>query len=308
MQRLILTSIMLSQIGFVATYIVFTSKNFKPIFQNTFHIDVNQGIIILTECEFYIPMSFIRKIKRLTPATLIANIFILIGLIMIVFNMCAHIFIHGLEDFVMFNKSRCFLFVDTGIFAFEGASLVIPIQDSMKKTEKFPKVLLKVLLCTCILFILIGAVSYLAFGNNVHTVIILDLQQNSRGVTSIQMVYSLAIMLSVSLQIFPAIKIMEHWIFNELRKDKFTDQVVKKLCTFTCHCYRLNLGLSRIRQLRYACLICRLLCLHFACPYLPSLMHIKVCNKEIALKWLDIVIMEMRSITLCYAISQIFTR
>ena len=215
MQRLILTSIMLSQIGFMATYIVFTSENFRAFFQNTFHIDVNQGIIILTDCGFQIPMSFIRKIRRLTPA-LIANIFIPIGLIIIVFNMCAHIFIHGSsEDFVMFNKSRCFLFVGAGIFAFEGASLVIPIQDSMKKPEEFPKVLFKVLLCTCILFILIGAAGYLAFRNNVHTAIILDLPQNSRAVTWIQMVYSLAFMLSVPLQLFPAIKIMEHWIFNE---------------------------------------------------------------------------------------------
>lgn len=156
-------------------------------------------------------MSFVRKIRRLTPATLIANIFILIGLIIIVFNMCHHIFIHGLsEDFVMFKKSRCFLFVGIGIFAFERASHVIPIQDSMKNPGEFPKVLFKVLLCTCILFILIGVVGYLTFGNNVHTVIILDLQQNSRGVTWIQMVYSLAIMLSVSLWLFPAIKIMEH--------------------------------------------------------------------------------------------------
>ncbi len=140
MQQLILTSIMLSQIGFVATYIVFTSENFRAFFQNTFHIDVNQGIIILTECGFYIPMSFIRKIRRLTPATLITNIFILIELMIIVFNICAHIFIYGLsEDFVMFNKSRCFLFRSTGIFAFEGASLVISIQDSMKKPEEFPK-------------------------------------------------------------------------------------------------------------------------------------------------------------------------
>ncbi len=44
MQRLILTSIMLSQIEFVATCIVFTSENFKAFFQNTFHIDVIKGL------------------------------------------------------------------------------------------------------------------------------------------------------------------------------------------------------------------------------------------------------------------------
>lgn len=75
-QPLILTS-MLSQIGFVAIYIMFTSEKFRALLKNASHVNVNRGTIIFIEFMLYISMSFVRKMKRLTPATMIANVFIL---------------------------------------------------------------------------------------------------------------------------------------------------------------------------------------------------------------------------------------
>ncbi len=149
----------------------------------------------------------------------------------------------------------------------------------------------------------------MAFGNNVHTVIILDFPQNSRGVTWIQMVYSLAIMLSVPLQLFPAIKIMEHWIFNE------NSGKINSLIKWLKNCVLLlAIAIASILAYRGSDSLDMLVsfagcfaCIPFVYIY-PPLMHIKVCNTGIASKWLDIVIMGMGSITLCYAISQIFTR
>lgn len=136
-----------------------------------------------------------------------------------------------------FNSSRWTMFIGTAIFAFEGIGLIIPVQDSMKHPEKFPLVLGLVIMTATVLFILIGTVGYMAYGSSVETVILLNLPQRSIFVILIQFFYSLAIMLSTPLQLFPAIKIIENKVFP-----KFTRIYVKKADNTTNVEMRLNSG------------------------------------------------------------------
>lgn len=69
-----------------------------------------------------------------------------------------------------------------------------------------------------ILFTSIGALSYAAFGAHTKTVILSNLPQSNRFVNSVQLLYSLAILLSTPLQLFPAIRILETAIFTKSGK------------------------------------------------------------------------------------------
>jgi solute carrier family 36 (proton-coupled amino acid transporter) len=60
--------------------------------------------------------------------------------------------------------------------------------------------------------------SYLTFGADVQTVVIVNLDTASKFTQAVQFLYSLAIMLSVPLQLFPAIRIMENGIFERSGK------------------------------------------------------------------------------------------
>lgn len=104
------------------------------------------------------------------------------------------------------------------VFTFEGIGLVIPITESMKEPEKFPKVLSGVMIGITVLFTSLGALSYAAFGSETKTVVLLNLPQKSHLVQSVQALYSIAIMLSIPLQLFPAIRIMENGIFTRSGK------------------------------------------------------------------------------------------
>jgi solute carrier family 36 (proton-coupled amino acid transporter) len=96
--------------------------------------------------------------------------------------------------------------------------LIIPIQETMRKPEKFPRVLAIIMVLITAVFVSMGAFSYAAFGSKTETVVILNLPQDSKFVNGVQFLYSLAILLSTPLQLFPAIRIMENGLFTRSGK------------------------------------------------------------------------------------------
>ena len=58
-----------------------------------------------------------------------------------------------------------------------------------------------------------GALAYATFGSEIQTVVIVNLDATSKLVQSVQFIYSLAILLSIPLQLFPAVRIMENGLF-----------------------------------------------------------------------------------------------
>lgn len=124
------------------------------------------------------------------------------------------------------------------MFTFEGIGLIIPISESMKEPEKFPKVLTGVMVGITALFTSLGALSYATFGSETKTVILLNLPQQSHLVQTVQGLYSIAIMLSIPLQLFPAIRIMETCFFTKSGKYnlkvKWQKNTFRVLLLFVC--------------------------------------------------------------------------
>ncbi|SMN18594.1 similar to Saccharomyces cerevisiae YNL101W AVT4 Vacuolar transporter, exports large neutral amino acids from the vacuole [Maudiozyma saulgeensis] len=215
----ILLALVLTQVGFSAAYMIFTAKNIGAFLQNVFRIEnLKLGYIMFFQLIVFIPLSFIRNISKLSLPSLFANFFIMIGLVIILFFTMKHLFItldmKPAEGVIYgINSSRWTLFVGTAIFTFEGIGLIIPVQNSMKNPEKFPLVLGLVIITVTLLFVTVAVVGYLSYGSKVETVILLNLPQDNITVNLIQLFYSVAIMLSTPLQLFPAIKIIENKVF-----------------------------------------------------------------------------------------------
>jgi proton-coupled amino acid transporter len=110
------------------------------------------------------------------------------------------------------------MFIGTAIFTYEGIGLIIPIQESMKQPHRFPGVLAGVMVVITFIFLSAGALSYAAYGSTTKTVILLNLPQDDKFVNVVQFLYSLAILLSTPLQLFPAIRIMENELFTRSGK------------------------------------------------------------------------------------------
>ncbi|MCJ1395573.1 neutral amino acid transporter [Xylographa bjoerkii] len=220
MRTLILTSIVLSQIGFVAAYIVFTSENLQAFILavsrcKTF-IDIK--FMVLMQLIIFLPLSLVRDISKLGGTALVADLFILLGLVYLYYYDISTLAKYGHSDIEIFNPRDWTLFIGTAIFTFEGIGLIIPIQESMKKPTKFPPVLAIVMVIITLIFMSMGALSYAAFGSSTRTVVLLNLPQDNKFVNAVQFLYSLAILLSTPLQLFPAIRIMENELFTRSGK------------------------------------------------------------------------------------------
>lgn len=169
----------------------------------------------------------VRRIQKLSSTALVADVFILLGIIYIFGNEIAAINTRGLADVALFNSKNYPLLVGTAVFSFEGIGLVIPVTEAMKEPTKFPKVLSGVMVGVMILFAGAGVLAYAAYGSDIQTVVIVNLPQDSRFVNVVQVLYSIAIGLSIPLQFYPAVQILEQRTFG--RKSGKKDAKVRHL-------------------------------------------------------------------------------
>lgn len=220
-RNLINFSLVISQIGFSSAYIVFVAENLRAfvLAVTRCRSDVNVGYMILAQMIIFLPLSLYRNINHIQKMALLADLFILLGLVYVyyydVYTIVAQ---HGLGDYKNFNAKSWTLLIGTAIFTFEGVGLVIPIQSGMAEPKKFPKVMGTVMIIVTVVFISAGALSYAAYGSHTKTVILLNLPQDDKLVNAVQFIYSLAILLSTPLQIYPAIEITSQQLFSRTGK------------------------------------------------------------------------------------------
>ncbi|OQE16653.1 hypothetical protein PENSTE_c023G02705 [Penicillium steckii] len=221
MRRIILGSIVLSQLGFVSAYIVFVSQNLQAfalaVSKCASFIDIKY--LVLLQLVIFLPLSLVRDISKLGFTALIADAFILLGLLYIYYYDASTLIGNGgISDIVDFNPNTWSMFIGTAIFTYEGIGLIIPIQESMQQPRRFPGVLAGVMVVITLIFLSAGALSYAAYGSATKTVILLNLPQDDKFVNVVQLLYSLAILLSTPLQLFPAIRILENELFTRSGK------------------------------------------------------------------------------------------
>ncbi|KAL4948710.1 transmembrane amino acid transporter protein-domain-containing protein [Aspergillus filifer] len=218
LRSLILTSVAISQIGFVCACIIFTAENMRAFFLavmpetiqslSTFRLIVVQLIVL-------IPLAMIRNISKLGPIALLADAFILFGLGYIYCYDISSLASRGLGPNVhLFNSNTFTLTIGSCIFTFEGIGLILPIQSSMKKPQHFDGLLYTVMFIITVLFTGVGALSYATFGSNTQTEIISNLPQTSRLVNTVQFLYSIAILVGTPIQLFPPVRIIEGRLFG----------------------------------------------------------------------------------------------
>ncbi|TFK69689.1 hypothetical protein BDN72DRAFT_870584 [Pluteus cervinus] len=221
MRYLILGSIVVSQLGFVSAYTIFVAQNLQAFVLGVTDCAKLYSIqyFILLQLIVFLPLVLIRDIAKLSTTALIADAFILVGLVYIFSSEAAILAQNGIAEGVqLWNKRDFPLFIGTAVFSFEGIGLVIPITDAMREPKKFPKVLTGVMVFLCVLFGGAGILGYLTFGKDVQTVVLVNLDSTNRTVQGVQFFYALAILLSMPLQLFPAVRILENGLFTRSGK------------------------------------------------------------------------------------------
>lgn len=306
MRFAILASIVLSQLGFVAAYTVFVAQNMQAFVLAVTNCDnlVPIWALILGQMAVFLPLSLIRRIAKLSTTALIADVFILFGIVYLYYYEIGKVARDGLADVVMFNRKDFPLFIGTAVFTFEGIGLVIPITESMKEPEKFPRALTGVMAGVMVLFASAGALSYMAFGSEIQTVVITNLPQNSKFVQAMQFLYSIAILLSTPLQLFPALAVLEKGIFTRSGKYNWKVKTEKNLFRFlvvaVC-CLAAWAGANDLDK--FVSLIGSVACVPLCFIY-PPLLHLKANATRTSTKALNYAMLFFGIVCVVFAGSQ----
>lgn len=220
----IMVSIILAQICFVATYILFTTENMILFMEGVFSISISRKNLVILQCLILIPFVLIRDLAKLSFSSLLSSVFIIVGLLIIFYFSGLQLIEHGLgPNIVQFNSKTWSMLIGVAVTAFEGIGLILPIEASMANPEKFPFVLSLSMALITVMFVAIGVIGYSSFGDNVKSIIILNLPLTNFAVQLIMLLYSIAVFLTAPLQLFPAIRIGELVLFNSrlfLTKDQ----------------------------------------------------------------------------------------
>ncbi|KAI8657739.1 Aa-trans domain-containing protein [Fusarium keratoplasticum] len=305
MRTLILASIVISQIGFVAAYTVFTAENLQAFIRAVSNCKTSISVpwLILMQMVIFLPFSLLRDIGKLGFTALIADAFILVGLAYLLYYDILTLNENGLADIIMFNEKDWTLFIGTAIFTFEGIGLIIPVQESMRHPEKFPKVLLIVMIIITVLFIGMGAISYAAYGSHTETVVLLNLPQDNKLVNGVQFLYSVAILLSTPLQIFPAIRIAETELFTRSGKYnpwiKWQKNIFRFFVVMLCAAIAWG-GADHLDK--FVALVGNFACIPLVYIY-PPMLHYKAVARNKFWKWSDMILCVFGFVAMAYATS-----
>ena len=218
-----------NQIGWVPVYFLFVQQNLMGALPGLENYFSREGLIA-AQLLVYVPLSWLRHIKYLGTANLVANIFVGIGLLVCIAWSCTVLADKGpAKDVQMFNKHDCFLFLGSVAVAFEGMSLVLPIKRSMKRPERFEPLVITSMASLCVLVWCIGALGYLAFGNDVEPFVSNELPKKGILGPAVRIMYSVAIICTYPLQLFPGTLILEEYIIEPCKLPPPRRKVAKNL-------------------------------------------------------------------------------
>lgn len=126
MRYVILGSIVISQLGFVAAYTIFVAENLQSFVLGVTNCSqlIPVQYFILMELIVFLPLALVRDLTKLSSTALIADGFILLGLLYIFGSEISIIAKRGIADVKFFNPRDFPLFIGTAVFSFEGIGLV----------------------------------------------------------------------------------------------------------------------------------------------------------------------------------------
>ncbi|KAK7921892.1 hypothetical protein WMY93_008794 [Mugilogobius chulae] len=196
-KRIVDLFLIITQLGFCCVYFVFLSDNVKQVVEaanaTTFTCAVNltnqtsvlvpsfdSRLYMLCFLPFIILLVFTPNLKYLAPLSLVANLAMTVSLVLIYFYSLTHITTP--VDLPKVGRAKDYpLFFGTAIFAFEGIGVVLPLENKMQRPQRFTLVLYLGMGIVTFLYISLGTIGYMCFGDAIGGSITLNLPTADRS-------------------------------------------------------------------------------------------------------------------------------
>merc|ERR1711892_394519 len=237
MRRLINIFLCMSQIGSNAVYILFVAQNIMPIVETHFTLNWNYRLYIAILLIPVILICSIKNLRYLSPCSILANILEFAGLGIIFYYILAPP-IPRTYSVPWFTSPEKFpIFFGTAIFAFEGISVVLPIENQMSKPKDmlgWNGVLNTSMITIAALYVGMGFFGYLKYGELTAASITLNLPEGDILAQLALCMFSIAIFFSYALQFYVVMDIIGPNIIKPNVSDRmypFVEWITRVLLT-----------------------------------------------------------------------------
>ncbi|KAG5673654.1 hypothetical protein PVAND_003682 [Polypedilum vanderplanki] len=206
--------------GTCSVYTVIIAENFQQIIQHYTEWNVDVRVYIAILLIPLILLSWVPNLKYLAPFSSVANIFMGIGLL-ITFYYCVTDMPNISEREMHTSLLQIPPFFGITIFAMEAIGVVMPLENSMKTPKHFIGicgVLNQGMSGVTLVYILLGFVGYVKYGNEAKGSITLNLPIEDLAAQTVKILIALAVYCTFGLQFYVCLEIGWDFIKDKFRK------------------------------------------------------------------------------------------
>ncbi|XP_044257520.1 proton-coupled amino acid transporter-like protein CG1139 [Tribolium madens] len=195
--------LILAEYGFCVVYFIFVSKHLGEIAES-YHWKQDYRVILAL---ILIPMwlsTFLGNLKLLTPVSLIANIIMWIGIILILYYSIVHLDLKTQRNLVS-NIDKLPLCFGIILFSLSGITFIVPLRMEMRHPESFSTafgVLNVAMVVVVALYLLVGIFAYWMWGDDVKGSAFLNLPQEEGLAIATKILICFGVMFTFALHMY----------------------------------------------------------------------------------------------------------
>ncbi|XP_023165259.1 proton-coupled amino acid transporter-like protein pathetic [Drosophila hydei] len=205
----ILFGLFLTYFGTCSVYTVIVAKNFEQVLVHWLGRDIEPRVIICIMLVPLILIAWVPNLKYLAPVSMVANVFMGLGLGITFYYLVQDL--PPIEERSLFTLSTLPAFFSITIFAMEAIGVVMPLENNMKTPKNFLGicgVLSQGMSGVTLIYMLLGFLGYLRYGNETGESITLNLPIEEWPAQAVKVLIALAVYCTFGLQFFVCLEIV----------------------------------------------------------------------------------------------------